>query len=638
MATISKKDADSRRSHQVLHQGENAMSKKILATILAVAAFVSSSVHTQLVFAQDYDIVILDGRVMDPETKFDGVRNVGVKDGKIASITQEAIKGKEMIDAKGHVVAPGFIDTHTHSSDKFSIKMSMMDGVTTGMDMELGALNIDAWYEREKGKWPMNYGQCVAHEMARMVVHDGLKLTEPVDATQAFELRALSSKDDQVEGWSVTVSSLDQINAITKILDENLRQGAIGIGSTPGYAKSGISTYEQFEVQKAAARYGRATAFHTRLHTSNKPPLEAAMGFAEVFTNACLLKAPLLICHDNDYGWWEIEEKLAMARSMGMNMWAEYYPYAAGSTSIGAEALRPESMKTLGLKYEEVMYDPSQDKYLSEEEYLNIAKEDSGRTVIVFNPPRKEWMKSWVKIPHMTVGSDAMWSTDPSLNWDSDPAKFSGHPRTSGSHSIVLRLGRENDVPLIFTLAQLSYWSAKHLGDCGLASMKVRGRLQEGMIADIVVFDPKKVKEGSSYKSGEQGLPPIGMPHVIVNGVFVKKDNKATNRFPGQPIRYPVEEKPRHIAASQQQWLKTFTIDSSPLAPKAAKVKDSENRQSSLQPKAEKKTGALAAGRHRTTHNWFVDQRYRSLGYCCELHMLEARVKKADEAPRAKPR
>jgi hypothetical protein len=228
------------------------------------------------------------------------------------------------------------------------------------------------------------------------------------------------------------------------------------------------------------------------------------------------------------------------------------------------------------------------------------------------------------------------------LTWDSDPAKFAGHPRTSGSHSITLRLARENDVPLMFTLSQLSYWSAKHLGDCGLESMKVRGRLQEGMIADIVVFDPKRVKEGSSYKAGEQGLPPISLPHVIVNGVLVKKDNMATDNFPGQPIRYPVEDKPRHKPASQKQWLKSFTIDSSPLAPKAAaKAKGSEDKQSSLQPKqpvAEKTTVALAAGRHRATHTWFGDQQYRALGYCCELHMLEARFGKADMTPKAKRR
>ena len=86
---------------------------------------------------QDYDIVILNGRVMDPETQFDGMRNVGIKAGRIVTITEEDLAGADSIDATGHVVTAGFIDTHTHSSDKFSITMSMMDGVTSAMDLEL---------------------------------------------------------------------------------------------------------------------------------------------------------------------------------------------------------------------------------------------------------------------------------------------------------------------------------------------------------------------------------------------------------------------------------------------------------------------------------------------------------------------
>lgn len=168
--------------------------------------------------SEAFDIAILNGRVMDPECKFDDVRNVGIKDGKIVSITKQKINATDTVDATGHVVTAGFIDTHTHSSDKFVIKMAMMDGVTTGMDYELGGVNIAAWYDREVGKWPINYGQCVAHEMVRINVHDGIDLPNPVDPVDAFKLRAESAKDG-VEGWSVTVSNLDQINQITKRLD-----------------------------------------------------------------------------------------------------------------------------------------------------------------------------------------------------------------------------------------------------------------------------------------------------------------------------------------------------------------------------------------------------------------------------------
>ncbi len=122
----------------------------------------------------------------------------------------------------------------------------------------------------------------------------------------------------------------------------------------------------------------------------------------------------------------------------------------------------------------------------------------------------------------------------------------------------------------MFTLAQLSYWSALHLGEMGLEQMKVRGRLQEGMVADITIFDPETVAEGSDYKPGMNGLPPIGLPHVIVNGKFVKKDNKATNIMAGVPIRFPAEEKGRFIEATQEQWLDRvlLNIDDSSIKPR----------------------------------------------------------------------
>ena len=88
--------------------------------------------------AQDYDLVINNGRVMDPETSYNAVANVGIKDGRIVAITNEAISGKQSIDATGHVVAPGFIDTHFHWQAPLGYKIGLRDGLTSSMDLEEG--------------------------------------------------------------------------------------------------------------------------------------------------------------------------------------------------------------------------------------------------------------------------------------------------------------------------------------------------------------------------------------------------------------------------------------------------------------------------------------------------------------------
>jgi hypothetical protein len=522
--------------------------------------------------AAECDIAILNGRVMDPETKFDKVRNVCVKDGKIAKITKDKITGKETIDAKGHVVAPGFIDTHFHSLDIFAVKFALRDGVTTGMDLEYGAWPIDTWYAAKKGKWPMNYGTLVSQEVVRMVVHDGLIIKVPMDAKNALSAGRGFAAEDGVKGWSVTRSNLEQMNRITAMLDEGLRLGALGMGSTVGYMSKGVTSYEMLEAQRAAARYGRMSGVHTRFHGNSATPTEATLAFDEVFTNAFLLNAPLLISHDNDYGWWEIEEKLQLARAKGLNMWSEYYPYDAASTSIGSEGLTPAILEgALGLKYEDVMYDPTQDKFLDKEEYQKVAKSDPGRIVVLFVAARKVWLPEWLKVPHMVVAGDGMPGRDAkgnSLGWDDPYEAYAGHPRTAGTHARVLRMGREAGIPLLHTLAQLSYWSAFHLGNTGITAMKERGRMREGMIADITIFDPKTVTDNADYKAGTNGLPSTGIPYVLVNGQMVVRDSKAQKLMAGQAIRFQVEQKGRFVPANTKQWMKTFTIDGGQLEPR----------------------------------------------------------------------
>lgn len=516
-----------------------------------------------LVSAQSYDIVIKNGRVMDPETNFDGIRNVGINGGKIVAISEDRLTGKETIDVTGHVVAPGFIDTQTHGQTEFGNKLYLRDGVTTPMDLEIGSINIEKFYAEREGKWQTNYGTPVAQEMARMVVMDGMDLREPYTAQQLGALRRQSSEKDGVSDWAVTPSNLKQMNAISKILDEELRKGALGVGSTAGYMAKGLTTYEMFEAQKVAARYGRVTASHVRLLGNNKPPYEGTLGFDELFANAVALNAPLLASHNNNFGWWEVQEKLELARQQGYNMWGEHYPYTAGSTTIGAEFLKPEGLKLLGVTYGN-MLDPATGEYFTEEKFRKKVAEDPGYAIVLFLPPREKWLPDWLKLPHVTVAGDGMWTTDiqgKDLKWNDPPEAFNGHPRTAGAHAKVLRLFRELNLPLMQAISQLSYWSALHLGETGLESMKIRGRIQEGMVADITIFNPETVKENSDYTIGKNGLPSTGIPYVIVNGTIIVKDSKILDDvYPGQPIRYPVEKKGRFIPASREHWMKAYTI------------------------------------------------------------------------------
>ncbi len=112
-----------------------------------------------------------------------------------------------------------------------------------------------------------------------------------------------------------------------------------------------------------------------------------------------------------------------------------------------------------------------------------------------------------------------------------------------------------------FTLAQLSYWTAKHLGDTGLDAMKERGRVQVGEVADLTLFDPSTVAARATYKEGENGLPPVGIPFVIVNGTIVVKEGRVLPAKPGQLIRFLVGAKGRFQRVEVNQWLGEHAIN-----------------------------------------------------------------------------
>jgi hypothetical protein len=539
------------------------MTRRTTTPVLAIAVLTACSGGPA---PDGYDVVILNGRVMDPETNFDAVRNVGITDGMIVTITESEISGAETIDATGHVVAPGFIDTEQHGLGPWGIKVNLRDGVTTQMDFEVGAANVDEWYAAREGATQANFGTVASQEFARMKVLDGLAMEGPnVSMPYFFDYRA-EAAEDGVNSWSVTPSTVEQMNEITAILDEGLRLGAIGVGSTIGYAQRGITTYEMFEAQRAAARYGRLTAVHHRFHPSASTPTEGPTGVNEVLANAMALNAALEVHHDNDFGWWENQEKMALAREQGHNVWSTYYPWIAGSGNYGATIVQPPTWEeAMGYRYEETIFDPQLDRFVTREEFLDFSANEPGRTLVAYSPPRRQWLPEWTKVPHFTVAGDGMPGLDINgnrLSWDAPYEEYAGHPRSAGTHAVVLRVAREEGVPLMHSLSQLSYWPAKHIGDTGLEAMQLRGRMQEGMVADITIFHPDEVTEQATFSSGSNGLPSTGIPYVLVSGVVVVRDSEVLpDVYPGQPIRFPVEAEGRFVPATGESWLETYTVE-----------------------------------------------------------------------------
>ena len=116
-----------------------------------------------------HDLVIANGRAIDPETGLDGPRWIGVRNGTIAAISRTPLRGRDTLDARGHVVAPGFIDLHAHGQQLAAARMQAFDGVTTALELEAGTLPVGLAYERaaKEGR-PINYGFSAAWVFGRI--------------------------------------------------------------------------------------------------------------------------------------------------------------------------------------------------------------------------------------------------------------------------------------------------------------------------------------------------------------------------------------------------------------------------------------------------------------------------------------
>ncbi len=459
-----------------------------------------------------YDVVLRNGRVIDPETKLDAVRSVGINAGRIEAVSEGELRGKTVIDVKGLVVAPGFIDLHSHGQDAANYALKAADGVTTALELEVGTADVDQWYAERQGKSLVNFGVSVGHIPVRMAV-------------MGDKAGFLPETKDKA---NTEAASDAQIEQIKKRLREGLRRGAVCMGFGIQYTGA-AARWEILEAFRVAAEFGASCHVHMR-HNGRKEPNNSTHALEEVLAASAVSGAPLHVVHIHSTSVAATPRHLQMiseAREKSrLDVTAEVYPYQAGMTKLNSGVFDGDWREALEVDYKDILW-PATGERLTAETFEKYRKTDD--YAIIFSIPEFA-VNSALAHPLVLIGSDGIW----------DPVKKQGHPRCAGTYARILgRYVREQKLlPLMEAVRKMSLGPAQRL-EHHAPIFKKKGRVQAGADADLVVFDPAKVIDRSTYDNPTK--PSEGFVYVLVNGVPVVKDGALqTGVHPGSAARAPI--------------------------------------------------------------------------------------------------
>jgi len=486
----------------------------------------------------DWDIVLRGGRVIDPESGLDAVRDVAVAAGRVAEIGTGLGPARAEFDVAGLVVTAGFVDLHSHVSDIAGLWLQACDGVTTALELEAGVSPVAAAYRGAAAQGrPVNYGFATSWALARMEAVAGVAL----DGTLATFLANISSP-----AWQRQAAAAE-ITAMLARLSADLADGALGIGVLLGYA-TGTDPAEYLQVAGLAAEAGLPTFTHAR-DLIEIAPDAVIDGAEEIVRAAGQTGAAMHYCHVNSTSQRHIDRVLDLvgrAQAAGARITTEAYPYGSGMTGIGAAFLAPERLGARGLSPSSLTYAPTGERIASADRLRELRQADPGGLAIIDlldedDPADRRLLMRSLTFPGAIVASDAMpltWTGpahDP-LSWPL-PETAITHPRTAGTFSRALRLLTRDGGPLSLSqaLSKCSLQSARQLQD-RVPAMRSKGRLRSGSDADIVVLDPVTISDQATYTNSTR--PSTGIRHVLVNGTFVVRDGDiVTDARPGRPLR-----------------------------------------------------------------------------------------------------
>jgi dihydroorotase len=459
---------------------------------------------------ETYDVVIAAGRVMDPESGLDAVRNVGVRGGKVAAISEGSLAGKTTIDAKGLIVAPGFIDLHEHGQEPRNYQFQAHDGVTTSLELEAGTDDVAKWYAAREGKSLINFGVSIGHIPVRMnVMHDPGTFLPTGDAARR-------------------AATPEEINEMVVSMDRGFRQGALAEGMGINYTVA-ASHQEIVEMFRVAAKYGASVHVHLR-YAGIKEPATGLTGLEEVVAAAAQTGAPLHVVHITSMGLKFTPDLIAMvegAQRHGLDVTTECYPYAAGSTMLQSAIFDPGWQENQGITYKDLQWADTGER-LTAETFEKYRKQ--GGIVVIHSIP-EEATRAAVANPIVMIASDGMMITGAKV-----------HPRGQGTFSRVLGhyVRDEKALDLRTALRKMTLMPAQRLQKRAPAFQN-KGRIRVGSDADITVFDAYRIIDKATYDAPLQYSE--GIQFVLVNGVPVVRDGRLVEGiFPGQAARAPISQ------------------------------------------------------------------------------------------------
>jgi N-acyl-D-aspartate/D-glutamate deacylase len=482
----------------------NARIARCLMCLGILASISSCGESPRSEIAPVYDLAIVNGTVMDPASGLNALRNVGISGGAIRALTEQPLQGRDTLDARGMVIAPGFIDLHQHAQDPAGYRAAVLDGTTTALELEGGTVDIDRWYEARASTSLINHGVSIGHDQVRMQV-----LRDP-------------GKDSPMGPAKSRAATPAELLEIATAMDRGFRRGAVAAGMLIEFTPA-ATPWEVVQVFRVAAQHGAAVHVHMRNMAEPYYFLETE----EVIGASAATGAPAHIVHiqsslgeDTPRGL----ELLRGARARGLDITTEVYPYTASMSPI--EAADSDDWESWpDRKFQRLEWALTGER-LTRATFARFRA--LGGYLVDYNNT-EEVVTAAVADPLTMIASDGILHDGV------------GHPRAAGTFARVLgRYVRElRALTLMDALRKMTIEPARRM-EHRVAAMASKGRLQVGADADVVVFDPTTIIDGATYR--EPALPPVGLRDVVVNGVVVVRDGTVTrNTFPGRAMRGPIQ-------------------------------------------------------------------------------------------------